>query len=205
MTTFCWLPPLSCAIGRSGSSGLTSSRRSHVLRQHHVLAHGHRLDDGVRPALGGHERDTVPDRLHRASLRYGAVGDRDVAGAPAQAEEQLGEMLASRAIQPSHAEDLARLHVEADVLDVAAADVRDAQDAWSVGGSGRAAGHLLDFLAGDEPDERGLVDLGSRRVADLLAVTQDDNAVSDLEHLFEDVRDEENAGATGGYTKQKAW
>ena len=125
-------------------------------------------------------------------LRHRPAGEVHRAGVVAvDAEDRAGDLAAAGADEAGEADDLARAHVERDVVeDARARQPLDLEQRFA--DLGRQLGEQLGDVAADHlPHE--LVDgrVGDRRGRDVGAVAHDGDGVAEVEHLVEAVRDEE--------------
>ena len=218
-STFCWLPPLSVPTTRFGSAGRMSSAAIHfadqlvlapagdrscpptagLQREDDVLAGRQLVDETFCPAVLRAERDLPRSRRAWAANRHRLAVDVEPPGVgPVGAEQEPRDLRAPRAEEACEADDLARVDGQVERRDRALASDRlrldDRRGLLPL--AALAAGVPLELVERLElppehlRDELRPRELGRRPLAHEQAVAQDRDAVCDLVHLLEEVRDE---------------
>ena len=210
--SFCWFPPDSASGAR-----LEAARRGHAgQRAADPLGLAAAADEAEpgEPADAGqadvfadrsaeHEAVVLP-RLRdqgdpRVECRAWVAGERrrtraDLRGADGhRTEDRPGHLRTARTDKPCEPDDLAGPDLERDAVDPGCGEVPDAQRDGRIGGR-----RLLrrvrarDRAAEHRRDERVLRFVRGRAGSDDLAVAQDRHGVGELEHLAEEMRDEDD-------------
>ena len=137
-TTFCWLPPLRVPATVSRALVFTSRRLAQIWAaafsmpavRRPAFASWRRMaivdvardrrveDEALLAAVLGDEGEAEPHRRGRVVLRDGDPADADAAGVVGvDAEDRSGDLAAAGADEAGEADDLARAHREADVVE----------------------------------------------------------------------------------------
>ena len=165
-------------------------------RERQVLDDRQRADAPVGLPVGGDQRDAGLRRRGRRQprqVRLLAVEHEPAGASRARPVEQVGDLLEPGPDQAGQADDLAVVHLEGDVAHDRPAQPIDG-DADLPLRQVRVldVGELGQLAADDHLDEGRLARLGGADRADQRAVAEDGDAIGDLAHLVQVVRDEED-------------
>jgi hypothetical protein len=181
--------------------GTTAHRRLVERVQREVLGNGHVDDEPRRRAIGGDVRETGgAARGHTPGRDIRAVHEDSAARRSLDPDDHASELGLPVAVHADEGEHLTRPHREAQAahtLDTARVALGEIGEDEALG-PGRARGAIdrrADVPADHPAGELVTIDAGRLRAARHLAVTQDDDLVTDLQHFPELVGDEDDRPA----------
>ena len=189
---------ISHLLGRKEGQNIYYPQR---LQRRDVDVEGDRLREhqALRATLLRHERDAKLNRLGFAADRHALSVHFEMAALKAvNPKSQTGDFGAAGSDKATEREDLTSVDIETDPFDRrAASDIkgREQWDAASVRLDPTAAFHAFYVMADNRADQSLLVQAAARGAPDDLTIAEDGNAIAEVQHLIEPMRDIEDRDA----------
>src|ERR1700722_1965737 len=184
--------------GREEGQNVHDAQR---LQRRDVDVEGDRLleQQALRATLLRHEHDAKLNRLAFAADRQALSVHLEMAALKAvDAKGQTRDFGAAGSDKTAEGKDLAPVDVEADPLDRGAAShiaSGEKRDAASVRLDSAAAFRALDVMTDNRADQPPLIQAPACGAVDDLAISKDGDAIAEVEHLVEPMRDIEDRNA----------